>query len=568
MECITEKVEPGFERSFVPEQADLGDPDQVALLFEGLLNEDIGSPRSIEDWLLKWSELYAAISQEGALRYIRMTCQTDDREREAAFLQFIEEVEPKIKPLNHKLANKLLASPGLKDLDRDRYFVLLRDLENETSLFRQENIPLQTRDEKLSQNYQKITGAMTVEHEGAEQTLQQMAWYLELPDREQRKDAWEKVVNRRLDDCGEIEKLFDKMLETRREIAHNAGFENFRDYSMKKMKRFDYGVAECESFHRAVEDCVAPLYRKMQEQRRTRMGLSVLRPWDLRADPGGRPALKPFEKADELVQGCMKIFQRLHPELGGRFRFLDDSGLMDLESRKGKAPGAYSYPLEEHRLPFIFANAAGLDHDVRMLLHESGHAFHTLESRDEPLVFFREAPIEFAEVASMSMELLGGEHLECFYSAEDAARSRDRHAEQVVSLFCWIACVDAFQHWLYTRPGHSRDQRAGAWLELRQRFGGIEEFSGYERAREYEWHRQSHIFQSPFYYIEYGIAQVGALQVWERARKEGRAELDDYRKALSLGGSRPLPELFSAAGIKFDMSRETLEPLVRGIIKD
>lgn len=565
MAKIGRDVEIEYARSFVPDDVDLGDAAALESLFDALEAEKPGNAGELEAWLNRFSELSAAIGEEEAARYIRMTCQTDDPEREKAFLHFVENVSPRLKPRYHRLAEKFLACPAHKDLPPERYFVLARGLENEVRIFREENVPLQTEEEKLSQQYQKLTGAMTVMHEGKEHTLQQMAKYYEVQDRAVREEAWEKVTARRLDDREQMDRLFDEMMALRQKMAANAGFSNYRDYSLHLRGRFDYGVPECESFHAAVEKAVVPLYRGLQEKRKKQMGLDKLRPWDLMPDPLGRPPLKPFESVGQLVSGCQKIFDRLDPCLGKWFQFMAEHELLDLESRKGKAPGAYSHQLEEARYPFIFANSVGVDYDIETLLHESGHSFHTLECRNEPLSFYRHAPTEFAEVASMSMEFLGSEHLEVFYNKEDKARSIETHLEGVIWLFCWIATVDAFQHWIYTHPGHRDDDRAAEWVRLRERFGGIEDWSGYEQARRFEWHRQLHIFEMPFYYIEYGIAELGALQIWMRARKDPAQALRDYRKALALGGAKPLPQLFKAAGAKFDMSRKTIEPLTREV---
>lgn len=554
-----------FARSFLPKNVDLGDPVSVKALFDRLDVAPTSSVSELEAFLMEWSELSAALNEEEAIRYIEMTCSTDDPERERAYLDFIEKVDPVIKPRRFRLAQKFLDSKEVKDLPRERYFVLKRDLENEVKIFREVNVPLQTEEEKLSQRYQKIIGAMTVDHDGKEQTLPQMKKYLELTDRDIRKEVWKKITACMLVEKDQLDKIFDEMLALRARIAENADFKNYRDYAFVKRQRFDYGVAECEQFHQAVEEAVVPLYRELQEKRKKRMGVDKLRPWDLRVDPLGRPPLKPFEKADELIAGCKKIFERLDPELGKHFKFMAEHELLDLASRKGKAPGAYSHSLQELRLPFIFANSVGIDYDVNTMLHEVGHSFHTLECRDEPLVFYRHTPLEFAEVASMSMEFLGSEHLDVFYSPDDIKRSRQKHLEDVIMLFCWIATVDAFQHWIYTHPGHSPEDRARAWLSLLKRFGGIEDWSGYEEARDYGWHRQLHIFQVPFYYIEYGIAELGALQIWNNSKKDGPKALRDYRSALALGGSKPLPELFKAAGARFDMKKDTIAPLVRQV---
>jgi oligoendopeptidase F len=551
-----------FPRRFVPRGADMGRAIDVGRLFVALAEEEPRDTAGLEAWLLKWSELMAAVHQEEASRYILMTCQTDDPDREQAYLHFVENIEPVIKSQNDRLARKLLQSPGRKWLSAERFGVLLRDFQVEVDIFREENVALMTEEEKLSQLYQKLTGAMTVVYDGQERTLQQMAKYFQLPDRAVRQEAWEKVSARRLQDRDELERLFDEMLTLRHRIAVNAGFDNYRDYALRARKRFDYGVAECEAFHQAVAEVVAPLYRERHEERKRRMGVDRLRPWDLASDPLGRPALKPFETVEQLIAGCQRVFNRLDPELGRGFEFMIAHELLDLGSRKGKAPGGYSHSLEELRVPFIFANSVGLDHDVYTMLHEYGHSFHTLVSRAEPLVFYRHAPLEFCEVASMSLEFLGLDHLEVFYGPTEAARSREEKLEEVIWLFCWVATIDAFQHWLYTHPGHSREERSRAWLDLHQRFGGIEDWSGYEEAQCFTWHRQLHLFQVPFYYIEYGIAELGALQVWLAAKKDTAAALRAYRAGLSLGGSRRLPELFSAAGIKFDMSAATLKPLI------
>jgi oligoendopeptidase F len=302
--------------------------------------------------------------------------------------------------------------------------------------------------------------------------------------------------------------------------------------------------------------------RQLQARRREQLHLDKLRPWDLGVDPLNRPPLRPFEQVDRMVSGTQKIFDRLDNKMSSGFREMQDRKLLDLANRKGKAPGGYQYTLEEARLPFIFMNAVGLQRDVETILHEAGHAFHALATQKEDLHPYRSAPIEFCEVASMSMELLGNEFLEEFYSATDANRARRTHLENIIGLFPWIATVDAFQHWIYSHPGHTRAERNNAWVDLMKRFGGDVDWSGYDDARANLWHRQPHIFTSPFYYVEYGIAQLGALQVWWNSRKDKSKAIGDYHRALALGGSRPLPELFAAAGCRFAFDRETIKPLV------
>jgi oligoendopeptidase F len=362
-----------------------------------------------------------------------------------------------------------------------------------------------------------------------------------------------------------LDQLFDRMVRLRVEVAREAGFATFVEYAFRLRERFDYGVKETIEFQEAIERVVVPLSRQLQEERRKSLGVEALRPWDLTVDPLGRPPLRPFQDVERLAEGTESIFWGVDPELGGQFAYLRRQGLLDLGNRKGKAPGGYQTTLEDDRLPFIFMNAVGLDGDVRTLLHEGGHAFHALASRGERLAAYRESPIEFCEVASMTMELLGARNLEGFYKEEDARRSYRQLLEGIVQILPWIATVDAFQHWIYNHPEHTHAERRQAWTALLDRFGGSVDWSGYEEARAHYWHRQLHIFLYPFYYVEYGIAQLGALQIWRRSLTDRAGAVAVYRRALALGGARPLPELFEAAGARFEFREETLVPLIEAI---
>jgi oligoendopeptidase F len=556
------------ERRFVPDDASLIEKDPLVALYQKLLDRQVSSPAELENWLMDISELGAAVDQESSVLYIQMTCQTDDEECSKAYKDFIENVVPAVMPLGDKINRKYLKLRLKFDLDENRYHVHDRNTRADVELFHQENVPLQTKEALLSQEYQTITGAMMVQFEGKERTLPEMAKFLEEPDRDLRERAWRATVDRRLSDKDQLEDIFDKMLALRREIASNAGYENFSGYKFKSYHRFDYTIEDCKEYHDTVERRVVPLWRGVLEERRQKMKLDKLRPWDTAVDPLGRAPLKPFDNPEKLVAGCAEIFEKTDPELGEQFRMMDQTGLLDLSSRKGKAPGGYQSTLNETRKPFIFMNAVGLDRDIWTLLHEGGHAFHALASADEPLVDYRHAPMEFCEVASMGMELLAGDQLAAFYDDRDSKRSRREHLEATIMILPWVATIDAFQHWIYENPGHSRQDRIGAWLAVRNRFGGEIDWSDLEEARKYAWHRQLHIFQVPFYYIEYGIAQLGALQLWVRARQNGSAAIQEYRRALSLGGSKPLPELFSAAGLNFDFSEKTIAPLMEAVAEE
>ncbi len=552
-----------FPRKFVPKAADMGDWSQIAPLFGELLQRNASSTEELEQWLLDYSEFSAALNEEKAVRYIAMTTQTDDPVRETAYQNFVEQIDPKSKPLIQSLEKAYLQNPHRKSLPSDRYAVMDRMIENKVALFREENVPLEMQEALQTKEYQKLSGAMTVMVDGEERTLQQAAKSLEDPDRRVRQQVWEAIADRRLQEKEPLEGLYEQLFALRKQIAANAGFADYRAYSFQQHQRFDYGPEECFQFHDAVERAVLPLVQKIHTERRKLLQVETLRPWDLGTDPLNRPPLRPFATTDELVQGTREIFTRVDPALGEQFGFMAEQQLLELESRKGKAPGGYQETLQERRWPFIFMNAVGRDLDIRTLLHEGGHAFHMLAAREEPLIQYRHAPTEFCEVASMSMELLATPHLDVFYkNPEDRNRAYRAKLEDFVLIFPWIATIDAFQHWVYTHPDQTREERAQAWRQIHSRFSAVVDWSGYEEHRTYLWHRQLHLYEVPFYYIEYGIALTGALQVWMRSRTDYRDAVERYWKALALGGTRPLPELFEAAGARFSFGYETLQPLM------
>jgi len=551
-----------FPRRFVKADADLNEWSVIEPYFDALRDRPLNDTAALEQWLLDYSELSAAIDEVGTDRHVKMTCQTDDEARKAAFLDFIENIEPRCKPRCHELNVKYAACPLAKELPAERYHVLDRSVRASVELFRKENVALQTEEAKLSQQFQEISGAQTVEFEGKEQTLQQLALYAENTDRELRQRAWEVEAKRRLQDADKLEGIFDQMIRLRHRIAQNADCADYREYAFKAKQRFDYTPEDCLAFHAAVEKSAVPLFRAMQEERKRHLGVDPLRPWDGSVDVFARPPLRPFSGAEALCQGASHIFHKVDDALGAQFDEMNAAGYLDLESRKGKAPGGYQATYDEERHPFIFMNAVGVQRDVRTLIHEGGHAFHCYAARHDPLLPYRSSPIEFAEVASFGMELLAFDFLGEFYKGDELDRAKRAQLEGIIGIFPWVATIDAFQHFLYTKPEHTRDERRAAWLDLRERFGGIADYTGYEDALAYAWQRQLHLFEVPFYYIEYGIAKLGALQVWRNAMQDRASATARYRKALALGGSRPLPELFETAGATFDFSERTVGPLV------
>jgi len=566
--------------TFVPLALDASRWESVQPLYQALMDRPIASVSELETWIIDRGELDAALNETHANLYITMTCHTEDQQASSAYLRFVEQVIPLIKPIAFALDKRLVELAAQFPLPEDRYGVLLRDTRAEVELFRDANVPLETELARLGQKFEAVSGAMSVVFEGREQTLAQMGRYQEVTDRAVRESAWRTVALRRLQDKDTLSELYDQMVKLRHQVAVNAGFADYVGYAYRAKHRFDYGVKECEEFHDACEKVVVPFARRQEAKRAQALGVDALRPWDLAVDVKGRAPLRPFESGRQLMSKAVATFERLDPRLGAMLASLGDGSEsrgsadganLDLDSRKGKAPGGYQFMRDRSRKPFIFMNAAGLSRDVDTMLHEAGHAFHSQLCVDEPLLAYRGSPTEFAEVASMSMELLTLPHLgsdgrggDCFYPDEvDLKRHQRQQIEGSVRLLPWIATIDAFQHWVYANPVHTREQRTAAWLDLDKRMGSSCSWLGLEQFRAIQWQRQLHLFTHPFYYIEYGIAQLGALQLWLTSLERGeRAAVDHYLAGLRLGGSKPLPELFAAAGLKFDFGRDTVARLV------
>ncbi|MEM6332318.1 MAG: M3 family oligoendopeptidase [Planctomycetota bacterium] len=553
-------------RQYVPADANPADVDQLTALAQALLDRELDSPQALQRWLADYSELTAFISEAGSRRHVAKACDTEDADIDAAFLHWVQTVSPAMEPLHDQLRRKYLDCPHHAALDQPGIDIMTREWRDAVELFREANVPLFVEARKLSVAYDKLVGAMSVDIDGESLTLQQAAAKLESADRPLRESVWKKIAARRLQDRDAIDETFDELLAKRQQIAKNAGHANFRDYQWKSLGRYDYTPDDCHAFADAIEKTVVPKVAELDRRRREHLGIDPLRPWDLAADPRGRDPLHPFDRdgTDALVARSHQLIAQLDAQLGNDFATLKPGRNLDLVSRPGKRAGGFQASMSESREPFIFMNAAGVHRDVETMLHEAGHAFHYVASAaNVESVFTRHAPIEFCEVASMSMELLGGPHLGVFYNDADANRARVTHHEGVLRVFPWIATIDQFQHWLYTHPGHTRDQRTQAWLDIRGRFStGEVDWSGHEDNLAADWQRQLHLFHHPFYYIEYGIAQVGALQVWANFQRDPAAALADYKAALALGSTRSLPDLFAAAGIRLDFTQQTLAPLI------
>jgi oligoendopeptidase F len=560
-------------RQFLPADFKVTNWEALQPYFEELKNRELNSKAQLEDWLQDVSELEAVVSEDACWRQINMTCDTTNKEYEEAFTFFCMEIEPKMKPYGFELNKKLLASPFTKELDTNLFFPYLRNVDNAAKLYREENVQLQADMNLLAQQYGVISGAMAIEVDGKEYTMQQAAKFLHNPDRNIRENVFTKIATRRLADKDKLNELFDKLLSLRQQVAKNAGFDNYRDYKFRELGRFDYSVADCFAFHEAVREHILPLQAMLVKNRQRKLGLDVMRPWDSDAEPVGTEPLHPFADGKELSNKAVEVFNELNPYFSGCLDTMQQMNRLDLDSRKGKAPGGYNCPLAETGVPFIFMNAAGTMSDVITMMHEGGHAVHSFLSHPLSLSAFKEYPMEIAELASMSMELFSMEHWDVFFANEqELKRAQLEEMERVISVLPWIATIDKYQHWLYTNPGHTVSAREEAWLSILDEFStGITDWSGFEEYRTNFWQKQLHLFEVPFYYIEYGIAQLGAIAMWRQYRQDKQKAIDNYMKALSLGYTKTLKELYSTAGIKSDFSPAYVKELadfVKPVLKE
>jgi len=557
--------------TFIPEDFDASSWKNIEPYVNDLIQRNLSCSNCLEKLISDSSNLAEHISETGALLYIGMTCDTENETKKNDFLNFVENVRPKLSKFSDILNRRIAEHPSVGDLP-DRYDLMIRGIKSDIEIFREENIPLGVEQTKLVTKAQGITGGMTVEFEGEERTFPEMKAFLESNNRSVREKAWKSMVSRWMNDSEELSEIFDDLIKIRHEIAINAGFDSYTNYMFKAMHRFDYTVEDCLTFHNSIEKVCMPIVREINEKRRSSFNLEILSPWDVNEKSGsgpdieGKNPLRPFENVEEMVQKLSELFHKMSGDLGNKFDKLIEMDTLDLETRKGKAPGGYQYYLEKSRVPFIFMNAAGLQGDLETMIHESGHAFHSLYCGHLDLIDERNYPIEFAEVASMSMELLTQDEWHIFYDNDDEVnRAILSHLEGVVFLLPWIATIDAFQHWIYANPNHTREERTEYWLSLRDRFGSKMDWKDNEDFRELSWQQQGHLFGVPFYYIEYGIAQLGALQLWQTHRKSPEKALKDYENAMKLGNTKILPELFAAAELKLGFDEKHVDSLINEV---
>jgi oligoendopeptidase F len=567
LEAINKVERP--KRRYISENLKIDSWDTINSILIELLEREINSVSNLENWLLDNSELSAVLEEDMAWRYIKMNIDTTNESLQNDFNFWINEISPNVAPYVQQLNLKLINSPYLDFLDNDKYRIYIRGVKNQIEIYREENIPLFVTLQEKQQLFGAISAKMTIEHNGKTLTLQQAAQLLKSTDRQVREIVFKKINERRLQDVKALDDLFDELIDLRQTIAKNADFKNYRDYMFAAMGRFDYSVSDCMNFHSSVEKFIVPIISKIENERKNKLKVSSYRPWDTQVDANGNLPLKPFDKSQELIDKTISCFNNLDSYFGSCLAIMNNMKHLDLESKIGKAPGGFMYPLYEIGVPFIFMNAVGSQRDVVTMIHEGGHAVHSFLSRDLELTEFKSTPSEVAELASMSMELLTMGNWNVFYAnSVELKRAKIEQLEKALEGLPWIAAIDQFQHWIYTN-NHTANQRREMWLEINNKLGNqVLDWNGYELALSNQWQKQLHLFEVPFYYIEYGMAQLGAIAVWRNYKQNGKVALEQYKDALKLGYTKSIGEIYETAGIKFDFSSAYIKELASFIVKE
>ncbi len=553
-----------IKRNFISEDIKIKSKDDILPYLKDLKERTINSAEELLRWWTDKSETEAFLEEDMAWRYIKMTCDTENEHLAEQFNFFVSEIEPLVSEYSDLFDKKLINCKFLNELDHEKYHIAIKKVKRSIELFRKENIEIFSKLQQKEREFGAISGAMTVIYNNEEMTLQKAGNFLKDTDRTIRKEIFELIQKRRFDDHDKLNNLLSELIVLRHQAAKNAGFENYRDYMHSALNRFDYTIDDCIMFHNSVKEEVMPIINEINKIRKEKLNYTVLMPYDTSVDPDLEPALKPFSDGKELIDKAIQVFSKIRPQYGEYLKTMKDNSYLDLDSRKGKAPGGYNYPLYESNIPFIFMNATGNQRDLETMMHEGGHAVHSFLSSNLELLDFKSLPSEVAELASMSMELISSEFWNIFYSNEkDLKRAKRTHLEGVLSVLPWIAAIDKFQHQLYLNPNHNFEERKMIWNSVAKEFDThIVEWKGYEEYYSTAWQRQMHIFEVPFYYIEYGIAQLGAVAVWRNFKKNPTKALDDYENALKLGYSVPIPEIYKTADIEFNFSKEYIAELM------
>lgn len=558
---MTDKLHP-LPTKYLPAKFDVTSPVAVAGFVQELLQQPIACEGCLLELLEKYSELQRAVGDELSWRYIRMTLHADDPSFEQSYNQYYSQVAAPLEKQSFEIKKRFYDSPHRAQLPAAQYEHLNRLIARDIELFREENVPLKIQESELANKYGGLASTLSAEFDGREQTVAQLSVYLKDPDRTKREAAWRLRLGLFASREEELNRLYDEMRVLRMRISANAGYANYRDYMHDNLGRFSYTPDDLTQFHAAVEAEVVPFVRELDAHRQRTLDLESLRPWDTAVDLDGRK-LQPFETTEEFIAKAERVLRRVNPAYARQLRLMDNTGLLDLENRKGKAPGGYNSNLNQLGSSFIFMNHVKLHSDVVTLLHEAGHAMHAAAVKDIPLAWYADPPSEVAELASMSMELLSMDYWDEYYTdAADLTKARRDQLEGCLTFLPWCMTVDAFQHWVYLHPDHTAEQRRQAFLELSGRFASRLDWSGLEDFQHLRWLMQLHIFEVPFYYIEYGLAQLGALSIYMNYKQNQAKALKQYQDFLNLGYSRPVDEIYRTAGVPFDFSQDRIRELV------
>ncbi len=548
-----------FEQDFV-----IKSWDDVKDVFDDLLKKEISSKDELEDFIYNLGCLHEKMEEDYAWTYINMTRDTTNEEYTNAYKNFNENILPNYEKYAFEFNKKIVNSPFIDQIDKETFGEIVKKTKLSIEIFREKNIPLKTKVSELSSDYQKIIGTSTVNFQGKDYTLAQMRKFFMDKNRDVRKEAFEATMKVMLANNNKINEIFSKLTDLRQEMAKNAGFDNYRDFRFKELQRTDYTVEDTKKFHESVQNAALPVYAEFWKIKKDMLGLDKLYPYDKSAIAENEVELKPFESTEEFVEKTIQVFSKVKPEFGDIIKSIYEKKYLDLDNRKGKAPGGYNYPLYKTGMPFIFMNAIGIHSDMRTLMHEGGHAVHTVSTKSQFPYYYKGTPSEVAELASMSMELLTMEYWDIFYKDEKALKQAKREQlEQILTFFPWCAIVDKFQHWIYENKNHTAEERNEYFAKLMLEFGEDNfDWSDYNDYLKVRWQRQLHIIEVPFYYIEYGMAQLGAVQVWKNYLENGQKAVEQYHNALKLGSSKPIPEIYKEAGIEFNFSNEKMSELL------
>lgn len=552
-----------LQRHFIAEDFVLSDWSGLEPYIKDLQNRPLVSLNALMNWLKDLSEFKAVVGEDACWRQIKMTCDTENEKLRNDYTFFCVEIQPKLQEYMDIFNRKFIDCPFVMQLDQKEFFPTIRSVKNSIELFRQQNVALESELSVMEQEYGNIAGKMTISLDEKEYTLQQASKFLESKDRSLREKVYKLIQNRRLQDESSLNQLYNKLVTKRQQVAINAGFDNYRDFKFRQLDRFDYTKEDCFLFHQGVKQYVMPLVNEIYQHKKDLLGLNDLRPWDIEVEPAGLSPLHPFKTGDELIEKGISCFSALNPFFGDCLRKMKELKRFDLESRKGKAPGGYNCPLPESGSPFIFMNASGQLDDVITIVHEGGHAIQSFLTHALSMTDFKEYPMEVAELASMSMELISMNQWKFFFKdPEELKRAEMHQLERVITLLPWVAVVDKFQHWVYENPSHTEIERSAAWISILDEYASpVINYEGLDQYRKSSWQRQLHLFEVPFYYIEYGIAQLGAIGMWKQYIDNPANALENYMAALSLGNTRTLPELYQTAGLRFDFSPAHIKSL-------